>query len=294
MEKPKNGGMVDITDEIYREILRLREHGKTAALATVIDATGSTPGKVLFKMLVYHNGETLGTIGGGAYEGKVISEALAVINTQRSRVYHFEFQGCESGITDDGPICGGKMEVLIEPITVKPTLFIIGAGHIGQALVKIGKTVGFKIVVIDDREEFANRERLPDADEILLLSFDKMKDRIQVNESSYIVIVTRGHQHDEKALKTFARSNATYIGMVGSGRKVTEVFQKLLKEGIERKLLDRVYAPVGLAIGAQTPSEIAISIVAELIAHKYGKRKTAISRRSSFRHLSSSFKRRKC
>lgn len=272
MEESKNAGLADTTDEIYQEILRLRSEGKTAALATVIRVTGFTPGKLLFKMLVYPNRETLGTVGGGAFEGRVISEALAVINTQDAKVFDFEFQGCNSAMTDDQQICGGKMEVFIEPIMVKPTLYIIGAGHIGQALAKIGKTIGFKVIVVDDREEFANREKLPDADEIRLLDFGKVADEIKVDQSSCIVIVTRGHQHDKTVLKAFIGSKATYIGMIGSKRKVKEVFQSLLDDGIEKGLLDHVYAPIGLDIGAQTPSEIAVSIMAEIIAHKYEKR----------------------
>lgn len=272
MNKIVGPGLGDITDKIYQEILRLRSEGRTAALATVIRAVGSTPGKTLFKMLVFPNGEILGTVGGGTFEAKVISEALDMINSQEPKLFDFKLLQCDGVITDDQPICGGTMEVLIEPIIVKPTLYIMGAGHVGQALAKIGKTIGFRVVVVDDREEFANREKFPDADEIRVLDFDKVADEIKVNQSSYIVIVTRGHQHDKKVLEAFIRSKAKYIGMIGSKRKVKEVFQSLLDDGIEKELLDRVYAPIGLDIGAQTPSEIVVSIMAEIIAHKYGKR----------------------
>lgn len=271
MKESKHSSLTDITDKIYQEILRLRSEGKTAALATVVRAVGSTPGKTLFKMLIFPNGEILGTVGGGAFEAKVISEALDVINSQEPKIFDFKLR-CDDVMTDDQPICGGTMEVLIEPIIVKPTLYIMGAGHVGQALARVGKTIGFRIIVVDDREEFANRKKFPDADEILLLDFTKVADEIEVDQSSYVVIVTRGHQNDRRVLKAFIGSRATYIGMIGSKRKVKEIFQSLLDGGIEKELLDHVYAPIGLDIGAQTPSEIAVSIMAEIIAHKYGKR----------------------
>jgi xanthine dehydrogenase accessory factor len=264
-------GLGDITGKIYQEILRLRSEGGTAALATVVRATGSTPGKTLFKMLVYPNRQTLGTVGGGTFEAKVISEALNVIKNQEPMLFNFMFHGSNGVTTDDHPICGGAMEVFIEPVIVGPTLFIMGAGHLGQALAKIGKTTGFRVIVTDDREEFANSQKLPDADEIHISDFDKVAHEIKVDESSHIVIVTRGHQYDKQVLGAFIRSKVAYIGMIGSKKKVKEVFKDLMNEGIEKELLDQVYAPIGLDIGAQTPSEIAVSIMAEIIAHRYGK-----------------------
>ena len=163
------------------------------------------------------------------------------------------------------------MEVLIEPITRRPTLYIMGAGHVGQALSGIGRIVGFRTVVVDDREKYANKTRFADADEILVSDFGEIADKVKVDKSSYVVIVTRGHQHDKTVLKAFIHSNAIYVGMIGSRKKVKEVFQSLIQEGVEKKLLDRVYSPIGLDIGAQTASEIAVSIMAEIIAHQRGK-----------------------
>jgi xanthine dehydrogenase accessory factor len=222
-------------------------------------------------MLVYGNGEILGSVGGGTFEAKVISEALNAIRTSEPKTYKFKFDKNEKDRSDNQPICGGKMEVLIEPIAPKPTLYIMGAGHIGLALAIIGKIIGFRIVVVDDRETFANKARFPDADEVLVLNFDRIADKVKLNSSSYVVIVTRGHLHDKTVLKAFIRSDATYIGMIGSRKKVKYVFQSLIEEGIEEKLIDRVYSPIGIDIGAQTASEIAVSIMAEMIAHARGK-----------------------
>lgn len=261
----------DMTDRIYQEILRLRNEGKTASLVTVTRTKGSTPGKALFKMLVYDSGEIMGSVGGGTFEAKAILEASNVIKTQEPKVFRFKFNGSKKKGSADQPICGGEMEVLIEPLIPKPSLYVMGAGHVGQALATIGKILGFKVVIVDDRERYANRTRFPGADEILVLNFEKITEKVKLNNSSYVVIVTRGHQHDKTVLKALVQEDAAYIGMIGSKEKVRHVFQSLIDEGIEERLLDRVYSPIGLDIGAQTPSEIAVSIMAEIIACIRGK-----------------------
>lgn len=273
LEKRLPSQIADSTDRIYQEILRLRSEGEVAALATVIRTSGSTPGKNLFRMLVYSDEATLGSVGGGAFEAKVISEALDVVKTRAPKIFKFRLNECGETLSDDQPICGGEMEVLIEPIEPKPTIYIMGAGHVGQALAGIGTIVGFRTVVIDDRNRFANRKRFENADEVLVLNFESaaLADKVQPNRSSYIVIVTRGHQHDKTVLKAFIRSDAAYIGMIGSRKKVKTVFQSLVEEGVEQQLLGRVYAPIGIDIGAQTASEIAVSIMAEIIAIAKGK-----------------------
>ena len=257
-------------DEIYQEILRLRESGEIAALATVIRTSGSTPGKVSSKMLVYQDGRTLGTVGGGAFEAEVTTVSLNVIRTGQSRLFEHILENDTLNRKDEGckssSICGGRMEVFVEPITTKPALYIMGAGHIGEALARIGKIVGFRIVVVDDREKYANRERFPYADEIHVVDFGKVSAEIKPNQSSYVVIVTRGHEHDKEVLSQFVNSNAKYVGMIGSRKKVEETFKSLISEGVGIDRLKRVYAPIGLNLGAQTPGEIAVSIVAQIIA----------------------------
>jgi xanthine dehydrogenase accessory factor len=271
MDELKKSSIGDVEDRIYREILRLRSKGEMAALATVISILGSTPGKPLFKMLIYSNGETIGTVGGGSTEAKIIAQALNVIKNQKTKISNFKLNGHAEKNFKEAPICGGKIEVFIEPIMIKPTLYIMGAGHIGQSLAKIGKLLGFYIVVIDDREEFANQSWIPDADKIHLVDFSEISDILEINQNSYVVIVTKGHINDKVVLKTIVKTSAKYIGMIGSPKKVKETFQSLTNDGINNEFLKRVYAPIGLDIGAQRPSEIAISILAEIIAKHRGK-----------------------
>jgi len=157
------------------------------------------------------------------------------------------------------------MEVLLEPIFSEPTVFIFGAGHVSQQLAPIVKRVDFKVVVIDDREMFANRERFPEVNEVIVSEFEKCFDQLNIDESSYIVIVTRGHLYDGFVLEQAVKTNARYIGMIGSKKKIQTLYQNLMKKGISKETLDRVYAPIGVDINSETPEEIAVSIVAELI-----------------------------
>ena len=234
------------------------------ALATIVKTTGSTPGKVGFKMLVFSSGKVLGTVGGGSHEANVISEAMKAIETGEAGLSIFEYGGSDVGSSE--PICGGSCEVFIEPILPPPSLYIFGAGHVGQSLAKIGKIAGFRIVVIDDREEFANKERFPDADEIVVTDFKEVRKKLKFSRKSCLIIATREHKNDLEVLRSFIEFDLTYIGMIGSKRKVGEIFESLERDGISRKLLERVHAPIGLSIGAKTPAEIAISIMAEIIS----------------------------
>ena len=158
-----------------------------------------------------------------------------------------------------------KMEVLLEPIHSEPTVFIFGAGHVSQQLALLAKRVSFKVVVIDDREMFANHERFPEADEVIVSEFEKCFDHLSIDESSYIVIVTRGHLYDGYVLEQAVKSDARYIGMIGSKKKIHTLYQNLMEKGISKEILDLVYAPIGLDINSETPEEIAVSIVAQLI-----------------------------
>jgi xanthine dehydrogenase accessory factor len=158
-----------------------------------------------------------------------------------------------------------KMEILLEPISSEPTVYIFGAGHISQQLSPLAKRVQFKVVVIDDREMFANRERFPEADEVVVSEFAKCFDGLDIDPSSYIVIVTRGHLYDGSVLEQAVKTNARYIGMIGSKKKIRTLYQNLIEKGVLKETLDRVHAPIGIDISSETPEEIAVSIVAELI-----------------------------
>lgn len=249
--------------EIYQEIARITAEGEEAALATVVGASGSTPREVGAKMLVRADGSIVGTIGGGSLEAQVIAQAIKVIKQGQPQQLHFNLTAEEGG--ELGMICGGDTEVFIEPILPSPTLFIFGGGHISLPLAKTGKLLGFKIAVIDDRAEFANPRRFPEADLILAEDFSTAFSKLEINKSSYIVIVTRGHQYDELVLELALKTKPKYIGMIGSKTKNKAVFSHLLAKGISQEQLNKVHAPIGLEIFAQTPEEIAVSILAEVI-----------------------------
>jgi xanthine dehydrogenase accessory factor len=250
-------------EDIFQEIVRIRSEGQRAALATVISAKGSTPRETGSKMLIRTDGTILGSIGGGNLEAQVCKEAMKVMTENRSMLLRFDLTGKE--MAEEGMICGGNMEVFVEPILPEPCLLIFGAGHISLFLSKMGKMVGFRVVVIDDRPEFANRERFPEADEVIAQDFPAAFPRLTTNRTSYIAIVTRGHLQDETVLEWAVRTEAAYIGMIGSRKKNQTVFSHLQAKGIPEKRLKEVHAPIGLNINAKTPEEIALSIIAEII-----------------------------
>ena len=249
--------------DIYQEIVRLKAEGEEAALVTIVSATGSTPREEGAKMLVRADGSILGTIGGGSLEARVIKEAIRVIGQGKPKRLPISLTARE--VEEKGMLCGGELEVFIEPILTPPTLYLFGGGHISLPLAKMGKLLGFKIVVIDDRAEFANPDRFPEAEITLAEDFAKSFSKLKIDKSSYIVIVTRNHQYDDIVLEWAVGTQAKYIGMIGSKAKTKAIFSHLLAKGITKRLLDRVHAPIGLEINAQTPEEIAVSILAEII-----------------------------
>ncbi len=249
--------------DIFEEIVRIRSKGGNSVLVTVIKVKGSTPREEGSKMLIRSDGTVLGSIGGGTLEAQVCKEAIDIIREARSKVLHFNLIGEE--VAEDGMLCGGNMDILVEPILAQPTLYIFGAGHVSFPISKIAKMVGFKVVVIDDRAEFANKNRFPEADEIFAEDFSEIFSKLKINRSSYIVIVTRGHKFDEKVLEWAVKTEACYLGMIGSKTKNEAVFSNLQSKGISKGLLEDIHAPIGLDIHAETPEEIAVSIMAEII-----------------------------
>jgi xanthine dehydrogenase accessory factor len=249
--------------DIYQEIVRIRAEGGEAALVTIVSATGSTPREEGAKMLVKTDGSSLGTIGGGSLEAQIIKEAIKVIGQGKPKRLRTSLTAKE--VEAEGMLCGGELEVFIEPILTPPTLYIFGGGHISLSLARMGKPLGFKIAVIDDRAEFANADRFPEADITLADDFSKSLPKLKIDKSSYIVIVTRNHQYDDIVLEWAVGTKAKYIGMIGSKAKNKAIFSHLMAKGIAKEQLDRVHAPIGLEINAQTPEEIAVSILAEIV-----------------------------
>jgi xanthine dehydrogenase accessory factor len=333
---------------IYKKAALLLERGENIALITVISTTGSTPGKVAYKMLVWgKNGETIGTVGGGRVEAEMIKMAENILPKTENQVYNFNLDGTEN---DEKGICGGSIELLIETfdkkslplfkelstavdrgkkgvlasvispnkppnkiflqnaeqlnslscidltpeimesvkqqisqeqsakktledgvevfieqICERPMVFIFGAGHLSYYISQYAESLNFRVTVCDDRAEFANKDRFPHAESIVVEGFESVFDKIEINENSYIIIVTKGHKCDEIVLEKALKTDVKYIGMIGSKRKTLTILKKLSERGIPQETLSRVYSPIGISIGALTPQEIALSIVCELV-----------------------------
>jgi xanthine dehydrogenase accessory factor len=252
--------------DLYEEIVRLRKDGRRGAVATIVNVRGSIPSFKTAKMLVRDDGSIVGTIGGGCVEAEVWQAAREVMESEKPRTMTFDLN--RDPKYDTGLVCGGTLEIFVEPILPPADLLIFGAGHVATSLYKIARIAGFDVTMIDDREAYANRERFPDAHEVICEDFEKAAARLSPSESSYIVIVTRGHRDDMRILRWAVQTQARYVGMIGSKRKTITIFKELQQEGLPTHLFDRVHAPVGLDIGAITPEEIAVSITAELIAKR--------------------------
>ena len=252
--------------DIYEQIVELRRAGRRAALATIVARRGSTPRKDAAKMLIFEDGRQLGSIGGGCIEAEVCREAQSVMRVERARLMSFDLT--DDDAEDSGLICGGTMEVYVEPILPDPALVIFGAGHVGQCIAGAVAGLGFKVAVVDDRIKYANRERFPSAEAIYVDAWETVLGKLELTDSSYLIIATRGHREDLTCLRYALRSPAKYIGLLGSRRKIGLFQETLEKEGFDPAGFERVFSPVGLEIGSETPEEIAISIAAELVAVK--------------------------
>jgi xanthine dehydrogenase accessory factor len=241
--------------DIFEEIQRLRRAGRKAVLATIVQIRGSVPSFQTAKMLVRDDGSTV--------EADVWAAAQDVLREEKSRVMQFDLT--EESMAEGGLICGGKVEIFVEPVLPIPEMIIFGAGHISTQVSKIAVIAGFRTTIVDNRPVYANAERFPEAEAIHSSSFEESFEAIMPTENTYLVIVTRGHQEDENVLRWAVGTNARYIGMIGSKRKIRTIADNLTKEGIERERIERVHMPIGLDIGAVTPEEIAVAIVAEAI-----------------------------
>jgi xanthine dehydrogenase accessory factor len=249
--------------DLFEEIVKMRRAGQRGALATIVHTNGSIPSYESSRMLVREDGSLAGTIGGGCVEAEVWAAAKEVMQNEAPRKMVFNLNNEAS--YDNGLICGGTVEIFVEPILPQPMLYLFGGGHVSMAVAKAASAAGFAVGVVDDRETFANPQRFPAAQEVFT-NYDDAFRKIQPNASTYLVIVTRGHKEDMRVLAWAVRTDARYVGMIGSKRKVISVYKALEQEGYKAEEFEHIYAPMGLEIGALSPEEIAISIVAELIA----------------------------
>jgi xanthine dehydrogenase accessory factor len=248
---------------IYEKMAELLREQKTFALATIVDYKGSVPRRAA-KMIITKEQRTFGTIGGGCVEGQVAEEAALMLKQGSKGIILKSYDLVEEEFGGVGMNCGGKVDVSIEIVEPNPRLIIAGSGHLSSAILKLAQILRFEVIVIDP---LAKKENFPEAT-IVLSDFPETNlPSVHVSQDTYIVIVTR-HKDDLPALRAALKTKAGYIGLIGSKRRVLEAFRILLKEGFTQQQLNRVNAPIGLHIGAETPEEIAVSIMAEIVQHR--------------------------
>lgn len=246
--------------KIINQILELLESDKACVSAVVVSSSGSTPAAVGSRMIVTREGRIAGTVGGGGLEKMAVADALEALKARRPVLKEYALNP-KAGVQ----ICGGKVKIFFDVISKPRRLVIAGGGHIGLSLSAIGKLLGYEVTIVDNRREYADKQRFPHADRIFCGAYEKVLGKIGVDKNTYVVIVTHGHVHDSSALKAALKTDAGYIGMIGSKAKIKHVFGQMRKLGFSNKRLREVHTPIGLSIGAQTPAEIAVAIAAELV-----------------------------
>ncbi len=253
---------------IYQAIVDLENENEAGALCTVIRAQGSTPRGAASKMLVYADGSALGTIGGGEMESRVVSEALLALRDGNPRI--LEYNMVEPGRGDPG-VCGGQLEVYVEPILPKPVVVVVGCGHVGKAVAHLAKWLGFRVLASDDRPEFCTPEAIPDADQYFPVLMQNLPEVIKIRPWMYFVLTTRGVDIDVPGLSVLLEKEVAYIGVIGSRRRWETTRKKLIEAGFNGEVLERVHSPIGLDLGGETPQEIALSIMAEILLLRQGR-----------------------
>jgi xanthine dehydrogenase accessory factor len=253
---------------IYRALAELEESGGVGALCTIIKSRGSVPRHVGSKMLVYADGNFIGTVGGGEVENRVIKEALEALKEGKNRLLSYSMVNPKEG---DPGICGGQLEVYVEPVLSRPLLVVIGAGHVGIAVSHLASWLGFRVAVSDDRPEWCNPELHPDADEFYPVPMEELLDHLNITPNTYLVLTTRGVNIDAAGLPKLLKTPAAYLGIIGSKRRWITTRKRIMEETELTEVdLDQIYSPIGLEINAETPEEIAVSIMAEIIMLRKG------------------------
>lgn len=247
---------------IFQALSELEKNNQPAALCTVVKSEGSTPRHVGSKMLVYPDGTFIGTVGGGDLEHRVLDEAWMAISDGRPRYLQYNMADPSRG---DPGVCGGQVEVFVEPILPAATLVVIGAGHVGKAVVHLAKWLGFRVVVNDDRAEFCNPEATPGADAYYAVEMGKLSESFTITKRTFLVVTSRGSNVDVLGLPSLLESDAAYIGVIGSKRRWATTVKALKEKGVKDELIAKVHSPMGLELQAETPEEIAVSILAEVL-----------------------------
>jgi xanthine dehydrogenase accessory factor len=252
---------------ILEALYQAQQAGSAVALATVIRTQGSMPRHAGSKMLIYSDGKIMGTVGGGAMEGRVIQDGLAALADGQPRMVSYTLNDLRDG---DPGVCGGSADIFVEPYGVLPTLVVIGCGHVGKALAELGKWLGFRVLVSDDRAELCSPEHIPNMHGYIVAPPAEVAARIPLTSQTYVAAVTRGLPVDEQLFPALLSAPVPYIGLIGSRRRWALTVKALEARGISREQLARVRAPIGLELNAETPQEIALSILAEIVMLRRG------------------------
>jgi len=253
--------------DIYEEIVGLRARGTRAALAIIIAHEGAAPRKDAVKMLLSEDGRQFGNVGGGMVEADVIRQARDVMNTGKPKLLSFDLSGIDHD--ERALVCGGSMQIYIDPVLPDPELVVFGAGHVAKAVAEAAVAAGFRVIVFDDRAKYATAERFPNAKVVLVKdsgNWEAELDGLNLSSSSYVFVATQRPKTDRACLRRAILSPARYIGMLGSLTKSKILLEAIQKEGVDPSQFSRIFIPAGLDIGSETPEEIAASVMPELIA----------------------------
>lgn len=253
--------------DVYRALLEAQEKGLAAALATVIRTQGSMPRHVGSKMLVWPDGRIVGTVGGGAMEARVIRDSQAAIADGLAHIVTYSLNNLDAG---DPGVCGGTVDIFVEPLLTRPTLLVIGCGHVGKALAELGKWLNFRVIVSDDRPDYCNPQHIPNMDGYIVAAPSALAENVELGPQSYVAAVTRGMPVDVELFPALLQANIPYLGLIGSRRRWALTAKALAAQGFTRDQLARVHSPIGLELNAETPQEIALSVMAEIIMLRRG------------------------
>lgn len=248
--------------DIFQAIIDARAQGRQAALCTVVYARGSVPRHVGSKMLVFEDGQFVGTVGGGEMESRAITTAQEVARGADARIEHYELIDPKKG---DPGVCGGEVNIFVEPIKPDAVVLVIGGGHVGKAIVHLAKWLGFRVALSDDRPEFCTPEWAPGADEYLAMPMSDLPQHFNFHAETYIVMPTRGAPLDVEGLPHLIDQPHAYLGVIGSRRRWATAVKWMTERGMSEEKLRQINAPIGLELNAETPEEIAVSIMAEII-----------------------------
>jgi len=249
-------------DNLFKIIADLSEKGESAALCTIVQSKGSTPRRAGSKMLVFENGEFTGTVGGGELEHRVLDEAMIAMAEGKPSLLKYSMTDPKRG---DPGVCGGQLEVYVEPILPPEKIVVVGGGHVGKAVAHLAKWLGYRVAVSDDRAEFCTHEMNPDADEFYPVPLQDLPVHLRINRQTYLILTTRGSLVDVDGLPALLDSKAAYIGVIGSRKRWAATVKGLVEKGVGPETLKRIHSPMGLELNAETPEEIAVSIMAEII-----------------------------